>query len=109
MATKATAERTDSGRPGKRSSTTVKRAGTVLAGAAGTSGDVRLRATLKKSGGSLILTVPAQARDALHLSEGQEMTVAVDGQRLVLEPATAARPVYTLEELLAQCDFDQPY
>lgn len=67
------------------------------------------RTTLKKAGGSLIMTVPARARDALHLTEGQELTVAVDGNRLVLEPAKPQRPSYTLDALLADCDFDQPY
>jgi antitoxin ChpS len=67
------------------------------------------RTTLKKAGGSLIMTVPARARDALHLIEGQELTVAVDGNRLVLEPAKPERRSYTLDELLADCDFGQPY
>lgn len=67
------------------------------------------RTTLKKAGGSLIMTVPARARDALHLIEGQELTVAIDGNRLVLEPAKPKRPSYTLDELLADCDFGQPY
>ena len=49
------------------------------------------------------------ARDALHLSEGQELTVVVDGNRLVLEPAKPKRPSFTLEQLLADCDFDQAY
>lgn len=67
------------------------------------------RTKLKKAGGSLIMTVPARARDALHLAEGQELTVSVDGDRLVLAPAKPERPSYSLDELLAQCDFDQPY
>lgn len=62
---------------------------------------------LKKSGGSLVMTVPAAARDTLHLHEGQELTVKVEDQKLVLEPAVR-RPKYTLEELLAHCDFDAP-
>jgi antitoxin ChpS len=70
---------------------------------------LRSRTTLKKSGGSLVMTVPARARDALHLAEGQELTVSVDGNRLVLEPSKPARPTYALDQLLAQCDFDQPY
>lgn len=64
---------------------------------------------LKKAGGSLMMTVPASARDALHLSEGQEMTVSVEGESIVLKPvvkvsATSNRkPRYTLDELIAQC------
>lgn len=47
--------------------------------------------TIKKAGGSLLMTVPAPARDALHLAEGQEMTVLVEGDRLIYEPAKPAR------------------
>jgi antitoxin ChpS len=65
--------------------------------------------TLKKAGGSLVATVPAKARDALHLEPDAVMTVTVEGNRLILEPALPPRPVYTLDELLAQCDFDVPY
>lgn len=66
-------------------------------------------AVLKRAGGSLIVTVPARARDALHLSAGQEMTVAVEGGRLVLEPAKPARPKYSIDELIAKCDLSAPY
>lgn len=64
-------------------------------------------ATLKKAGGSLIMTVPASARDALHLSEGQEMDIAVADGRMTVT-ATHSRPRYSLKELLAQCDPDTP-
>jgi antitoxin ChpS len=57
---------------------------------------------LKKAGGSLVMTVPASARRALDLSEGTEMTVSVEGRRLVLETAKAPRPKYTLAQLLAE-------
>lgn len=63
---------------------------------------------LKKAGGSLVMTVPAAARNTLHLHEGQELSVKVEGDKLVLEPAVQ-RPKYTLDELLAECDFDTPY
>lgn len=67
---------------------------------------------LKKAGGSLVMTVPAPARNLLHLTEGQEMAVTVEGSRVVMEPMRETKvrpPKYTLEELLAQCDFDAPY
>jgi antitoxin ChpS len=68
------------------------------------------RTVLKKSGGSLVMTVPAAARNALHLVEGQEMTVAVEGEKLVLAAArpTRRRPKYTLKQLLAECNPDAP-
>ncbi len=64
--------------------------------------------TLKKAGGSLVMTVPASVRDALELSEGQRLSVVVDNGRMVLEP-TKPRKTYSLDELIAQCDFEQPY
>lgn len=68
--------------------------------------------TIKKTGGSLVLTVPAPLRDALQLAEGQQMSVSVEDGKLVYETISATRvrrSKYTLKELLAQCDFDQPY
>lgn len=69
-----------------------------------------LTTTVKKAGGSLMVTVPAAVRDALQLVEGQELTVRIDAGRLVYETKRRRRrPKYTLAELLAQCDVDQPY
>lgn len=64
---------------------------------------------VKRSGGSLIVTIPAPARDALKLAEGQELGVRVESGRLVLDPGRRKRKRYTLEELLAQCDLSIPY
>ncbi|WP_350149843.1 AbrB/MazE/SpoVT family DNA-binding domain-containing protein [Devosia sp. RR2S18] len=71
--------------------------------------------TLKKAGGSLIMTVPAPARHALDLTEGTEMTVSVEGSRLIVEAVQPTgpkrrlrRPAYTLDHLLAECDFSSP-
>jgi len=57
---------------------------------------------LRKVGGSVMLAVPPALLDVLHLSAGVKVGLAVDNGRLVVEPA--ARPRYTLDELLAQCD-----
>jgi antitoxin ChpS len=71
--------------------------------------EATLTTTVKKTGGSLMVTVPAAVRDALHLVEGQELRVTVEGDRLVYEPARRRRlPKYTLAELLAQCNPDLP-
>ena len=67
-----------------------------------------MRTTLKKVGGSLVMTVPAGARDALHLTAGQKLDIEVVEDTLVLKPANVRRPKYTLEELLADCDPDAP-
>lgn len=57
---------------------------------------------LRKVGGSVMLAVPPALLDVLHLSAGAKVGLAVDNGRLVVEPK--ARPRYTLDELLAQCD-----
>jgi len=57
---------------------------------------------LRKVGGSVMLAVPPALLDVLHLAAGAKVGLVVDNGRLVVEPA--ARPHYTLEELLAQCD-----
>jgi antitoxin ChpS len=68
---------------------------------------------LKRAGGSLIMTMPASARNLLNLTEGQEMAVSVEGARVVIEPIPAGaqpmrvrRPKYTLDELLVGADPD---
>lgn len=67
-----------------------------------------MRTTLKKAGGSLVMTVPAGARDALHLVAGQVLNIEVADDALVLKAVRVRRPKYTIEELVAQCDFDVP-
>jgi antitoxin ChpS len=57
---------------------------------------------LRKVGGSVMLAVPPALLDILHLAAGEKVGLAVENGRLVVEPM--ARPRYTLDELLAQCD-----
>lgn len=57
---------------------------------------------LRKVGGSVMLAVPPAILDLLHLAPGAKVGLAVEQGRLVVEPT--ARPRYTLDELLAQCD-----
>jgi len=57
---------------------------------------------LRLVGGLVMLTIPPAFLDALRLSAGAEVGLAVDDGRLVIEPH--ARPRYRLDELLAQCD-----
>ncbi len=70
-------------------------------------GGVLARTRLKKAGGSLVVTMPAAARNLLHLHEGQELAISVEGSRVVMEPVSepspvrVRRPKYTLDELLA--------
>ena len=57
---------------------------------------------LRKVGGSVMLAVPRALLDLLELGVGAKVGVGVENGRLVIEPR--ARPSYTLDELLAQCD-----
>ena len=61
---------------------------------------------LRKVGGSVMLAVPPAMLDQLGLKAGAAVGLAVDGERLILQPQT--RPRYTLDELLAKCDYSQP-
>jgi len=77
-------------------------------------GDVRALATLKPAGGSLVLTVPVAIRKALHYAAGTELSVTVEGSKMVVEAVDTSlekrvrRPRYTLEQLLAGSDPDAP-
>jgi antitoxin ChpS len=64
------------------------------------------KTNLRKVGGSVMLAVPPAMLDQLHLKAGATVGLAVEGDRLVLEPQT--KPKYTLEELLARCDSSSP-
>jgi len=57
---------------------------------------------LRKVGGSVMLAVPPAILDLLHLEAGSTVGIAVDGDRLVIQPQP--RPKYMLDELLAQCE-----
>jgi len=61
---------------------------------------------LRKVGGSVMLAVPPAILDQLNLKAGATVGLAVEGQRLILQPQ--AKPRYTLEELLAASDYSQP-
>ena len=61
---------------------------------------------LRKVGGSVMLAVPPAILEMLHLEAGNSVGLAVDVCRLVVQEKK--RPKYTLEELLAQCDYSQP-
>ncbi len=61
---------------------------------------------LRKVGGSVMLAVPPAILDLLHLEAGATVGLAVDGDRLVVDPRV--KPRYTLDELLAQCNPDAP-
>lgn len=57
---------------------------------------------LRKVGGSVMLTIPPALLEVMRLGAGAKVGLTMDNGRLVVEPS--ARPRYTLDELLAQCD-----
>lgn len=61
---------------------------------------------LRRVGGSVMLTVPPAMLEALELSVGAKVGLAVDDGRLVIEPRRGPR--YTMAELLAASDYSQP-
>lgn len=79
----------------------------MVGSAAKASGGILATTRLKKAGGSLIVTVPASARNLLQLTEGQEMAISVEGSKVIMEPVAsveswrARKPKYTLDELVA--------
>jgi antitoxin ChpS len=56
---------------------------------------------LRKVGGSIMLAVPPTLLELLHLRAGEEVGIAVENGKLVVEPRK--RPHYTMQGLLAQC------
>jgi len=63
------------------------------------------KTNLRKVGGSVMLAVPPAILDQLRLRAGSTVGLAVEGERLILKPQP--EPHYTLDELLAQCDFSE--
>lgn len=61
---------------------------------------------LRKVGGSVMLAVPPAILDMLHMEAGETVSIAVDAERLVIQPQKRNR--YSLEELLALCDATAP-
>jgi antitoxin ChpS len=53
-----------------------------------------------------MLAVPPAILDQLHLKAGATVGLAVEGDRLILQPQS--KPRHSLEELLAQSDYSQP-
>ena len=61
-------------------------------------------ARLRKVGGSVMLAIPPAWLDALTLKPDAAVGLSVKAGKLLVEPS--ARPRYTLDDLLSQCDPD---
>lgn len=64
--------------------------------------------TLRRAGGSLVLTIPKAHVRSLNLTEGERIGVSVSDGKLVADPGARVRPHYRLEDLLAECDLTAP-
>jgi antitoxin ChpS len=62
--------------------------------------------TLRKVGGSVMMTLPPALLDLLQLRAGATVSLEVEGERLVVD--SLRKPRYKLEALLAQCDTQAP-
>ena len=63
--------------------------------------------TLRNVGGSVMMTVPKPVIEELGIEANTKLDISVQDGKIVAIPRK--RPKYTLEELLAQCDFDAPW
>ena len=59
---------------------------------------------LGKVGGSVMLAIPPAILDLMGLRAGSEISLALDGDRLILHKPP--KNTYTLEDLLSECDFE---
>lgn len=67
-----------------------------------------MRTTIRKIGNSAGVILPATIREKLHLNEGDNVEIDVQGGQIVIKPCKV-KLKYTLSELLAQCDESAPY
>jgi len=63
--------------------------------------------TLRNVGGSVMMTVPKPVLEELGLQANTKLEVTAQDGKIVA--VARARPKYTLEELMAQCDLDAPW
>lgn len=61
--------------------------------------------TLRKVGGSIMLTVPSPLLAELRLSAGSMVALEIEGKTLIVKPS---RRRYTAEELIAEYDASSP-
>lgn len=61
--------------------------------------------TLRKIGGSIMLTLPKTMLSLLHLKEGARVNIAINNGCLTIEPNPSHK--YTLSDILAASDYTQ--
>lgn len=60
-----------------------------------------LTTNLRRVGGSVMLAVPRAILDMMRVEAGATVRLAMDGERLIIEPQK--KPRYSLDDLLDQC------
>jgi len=65
-----------------------------------------MRQTLRKAGGSLVMTIPKSFVAQNGLSEGSQVELVLSGRKMVVE--AMAKPKYKLSELLAEMPQEFP-
>jgi|SaaInl4_150m_RNA_FD_contig_31_666845_length_1205_multi_3_in_0_out_0_2 antitoxin ChpS len=62
---------------------------------------------IRKIGNSSGAIFPSKILKQLNLSEGDDIEITADNQRIIIQQVKS-KPVYNLQELLDQCDYDAP-
>ncbi|VWX32652.1 Growth regulator [Limnobacter sp. 130] len=65
-----------------------------------------MRQTLRKAGGSLVMTIPKTFIEQNKLSEGSQVELVLSGKKLVIE--ATQKPKYRLADLLAEMPAELP-
>ena len=65
-------------------------------------------AILRELDGSLGVVIPSPLLEVLGLKAGAQLEIGTDGRCIVLQPASHARPTYTLAQLLDGLAPDEP-
>lgn len=63
-------------------------------------------ATLRAVGGSVVMAIPKRVLELLGLHAGSQVNINIQNGQLMIAPKV--KPHYSLDELMAQCDFSQP-
>ena len=63
--------------------------------------------TLRKLKGSTVVTIPPEMLERLGLGPAAEVELSVEAGRLIVTPRGRRRT--SLDEIMAQCDLEQPF
>ena len=65
-------------------------------------------AKLRTVGGSTMVAIPPAIRETLKLASKSEVSIAVEGDRLVITPKIKLKPRLSYDERMAMCDPTAP-